>query len=176
MCLGAKNLRGAKIGTQNPASKGIAMVSVKDVPPDRLIRALAQYLKENVPELKPPEWAFYTKTGCHAERVPQDPDWWYVRAASILRKLYLHGPVGVERLRAAYGGRADLGMKRKHVKKGGGSHIRKVIQQLEQAGLVAKLGNKGRVLTPKGRSLLDRVATRVFRSMLHEVPELRKYM
>jgi len=152
------------------------MVSVKNVPPDKFIMALAKYIKENIPEVSPPDWAYYTKTGCHAERVPEDPDWWYVRAASILRKLYLHGPVGIERLRTAYGGRVDLGMMRKHVKKGGGSHIRKVIQQLESAGLVTKLGNKGRVLTPKGRSLLDRVATRLFRSMVREVPELKKYL
>jgi len=152
------------------------MVSVKDVPPDRFIEALAKYIKENIPEVSPPEWAYYTKTGCHAERVPDDPDWWYIRAASILRKLYLYGPVGIERLRTAYGGRVDLGMMRKHVKKGGGSHIRKVLQQLEKARLVTKLGNKGRVLTPKGRSLLNRVATRVLRSMLHEMPELKKYL
>lgn len=152
------------------------MVSVKDIPPDRFIRALAKYIKENIPEVSPPDWAYYTKTGCHAERVPDDPDWWYVRAASILRKLYLHGPVGIERLRTAYGGRVDLGMMRKHVKKGGGSHIRKVIQQLERAGLVAKLGNKGRILTPKGRSLLDRVATRLFKSIVREAPELKKYL
>lgn len=152
------------------------MVSVRDVPPDRFIEALAKYLKENVTELKPPDWAMYVKTGCHAERVPENPDWWYVRAASILRKLYLHGPVGVERLRTAYGGRADLGMKRKHFKKGGGSNIRKILQQLEKAGLVTKLGNKGRVLTPKGRSLLDRIATRVFRALVHEMPELKKYL
>jgi len=152
------------------------MVSVKDVPPDRFIEALAKYIKENIPEVSPPEWAYYTKTGCHAERVPDDPDWWCIRAASILRKLYLYGPVGIERLRTAYGGRVDLGMMRKHVKKGGGSHIRKVLQQLEKARLVTKLGNKGRVLTPKGRSLLNRVATRVLRSMLHEMPELKKYL
>ncbi|OYT61830.1 MAG: 30S ribosomal protein S19e [Thermofilum sp. ex4484_15] len=151
------------------------MVTVYDVPADKLIEEVAKQLKEKVEEVKPPEWAFYTKTGPHAERVPEDPDWWYKRAASILRKLYLYGPVGVERLRTAYGGRADLGMKRKHVKKGGGSNIRKILQQLEAAGLVTKLGNKGRVLTPRGRSFLDRIATKVFRELVKEIPELRKY-
>lgn len=151
------------------------MVTVYDVPADRLIREVAKQLKEKVEEVKPPEWAFYAKTGPHAERVPEDPDWWYVRAASILRKLYLYGPVGVERLRTAYGGRADLGMKRKHVKKGGGSNIRKILQQLEAAGLVTKLGNRGRVLTPRGRSFMDRIANKVFRELVKEIPELKKY-
>jgi len=152
------------------------VVTVYDVPPDRLIRALAVYLKERVGEVKPPEWAFYAKTGAHAERIPEDPDWWYVRAASIMRKLYIHGPVGIERLRTAYGGRADLGMKRKHFKKAGGSSIRKILQQLESAGLVTKVNRKGRTLTPLGRSLMDRVATKVFRELVKERPELKKYL
>jgi small subunit ribosomal protein S19e len=28
-----------------------------------------------------------------------NPDWWFVRAASMLRKLYLRGPIGVSRMR-----------------------------------------------------------------------------
>jgi len=151
------------------------MVTVYDVPPNRFIEALANYLKEHVEEVKPPEWAFYAKTGSHVERIPENPDWWYVRAASILRKLYIYGPVGVERLRTAYGGRVDLGVARKHVRKGGGSNIRKILQQLEKAGLVTKVDKKGRILTPLGRSLLDRIATKVFRELVKEMPELRKY-
>ena len=46
------------------------MVSVKYVPPRLFIEELARYLKENVEEVKPPEWALYAKTGSHKERVP----------------------------------------------------------------------------------------------------------
>ncbi|RLE64686.1 MAG: 30S ribosomal protein S19e [Thermoprotei archaeon] len=152
------------------------MVTVYDVPADRFIKALANYLKENIEEVKPPEWAFYAKTGAHAERIPEDSDWWYIRAASIMRKLYVRGrPVGIERLRTAYGGRVDLGMARKHFRKGGGSNIRKILQQLEKAGLVMKVDRKGRTLTPIGRSLMDRIATRVFKEVVKEIPELKKY-
>ncbi len=152
------------------------MVNVKFVPPQALIEEVAKYLKENVEEVKPPEWAMYVKTGCHKERVPEDPDWWYKRCASLLRKLYLHGPVGVERLRTAYGGRKDLGHRREHFRKAGGAIIRKALQQLEAAGLVTKVEGKGRVLTPEGRSLLDRIAAKIFRTMVKENPELRKYI
>jgi len=151
------------------------LVSVRDVPPDMFIKNLAKYLKERVNTVKPPEWAFYVKTGCHVERLPDDPDWWYYRAASILRKIYLYGPIGVERLRKKYGGRVDLGMQRKHVKKGSGAIIRNIMKQLEEGGLITKHGNKGRILTPQGRSLLDRVAFSTFKSLLHSRPELKKY-
>jgi len=150
---------------------------IKLAPPELMIKQLARYLKENVVEVRPPTWAPFVKTGAHKERVPEDPDWWYVRCAAILRKLYLHGPVGVERLRTAFGGRHKRGAKgREHFKKGGGSIIRKALQQLEQAGLVMKEGSRGRKLTPKGVSLLDRLALRILREAQRQNPELRKYL
>ena len=152
------------------------MVTVKYIPPARFIEELARYLKENVEEVRPPEWALYVKTGSHKERVPQDPDWWYKRCASLLRKLYIHGPVGIERLRTAYGGRKDLGLKREHFRKAGGKIIRVALQQLEAAGLVVKVDRKGRALSPKGRSLLDKLANEIFREMVKERPELAKYV
>lgn len=151
------------------------MVNAQMVPPNMLIEELAKYLKENFGEIKPPEWAFYAKTGPTRERVPDDPDWWYKRCAALLRKIYLYGPVGIERLRTAYGGRTKNTVKRKHFKKGGGSSIRKPLQQLEAAGLVTKTP-KGRVLTDKGRSVVDRVAISLLKKLAEERPELRKYI
>jgi small subunit ribosomal protein S19e len=132
-------------------------VHVKAVPADELIERLAEYLRENVKEVSPPRWALFVKTGSHRERPPDRLDWWYVRAASILRKLYVNGPVGVSRLRKIYGGRRKYPMRRAHKVRAGGAIIRKILQQLEAAGLVEK-SNKGRWLTPKGVSLLDRLS------------------
>jgi len=151
-----------------------------DVPADLLIQRLARYLKKEVEEVRPPEWAIFVKTGSHVQRPPQDPDWWYVRCASLLRKLYMKGPIGVERLRAMYGGRKDRGTRPEHHRKAGGSIIRKALQQLEAAGLVMKVTDEkghviGRTVSPKGRSLLDRIATEVKRELEKEVPELKKY-
>ncbi|RLG59950.1 30S ribosomal protein S19e [Candidatus Geothermarchaeota archaeon] len=140
------------------------MVSVKDVPADIFIDELTKYIKENIKEVKPPEWAFYVKTGPSRQRPPDNPDWWYIRAASILRKLYLHGPLSIEDLRSMYGGRKDKGVKPEHFYKGGGSNIRKILQQLEAAGLVTKTKD-GRILTSKGRSLLDKLAAKIRRQL-----------
>lgn len=46
------------------------MTSVKEVPADMLITELARYLKENVPQVKPPVWAPFVKTGANKERPP----------------------------------------------------------------------------------------------------------
>ena len=84
------------------------MVTVYDVPAEQLILKTAQKLKEN-PNIVPPEWAEYVKTGRHTEKAPSQDDWWYTRAASIMRKLYVKGPMGSSKLAAEYGGYADKG-------------------------------------------------------------------
>lgn len=151
------------------------MTTAYDVPADALIDRLSGYLKENIREIQPPEWSGYVKTGTQAERVPQNPDWWYVRSASILRKLYMNGPVGVSRLRKEYGGRKRRGVRPAHFAKAGGNIIRTVLQQLEQAGLSQKDGIKGRVVSGKGRSLLDAMSTQIKRDLDRERPELQHY-
>lgn len=152
------------------------MVDVRYIPPRIFIEELARYLKENVKEVKPPDWSLYAKTGSHKERVPEDPDWWYKRCASLLRKLYIHGPSGVEHLRTSYGGRKDLGLRREHARKAGGSAVRKALQQLEAAGYVMHTEHGGRTLTPAGRALLEKLATKLFKTMAIERPELAKYL
>src|SRR2546428_2415750 len=88
------------------------MVNAYDVPASKLIVALTERVK-TLPELAVPEWAHYVETGSHAERPPQQPDWWYVRASSLLRKLYLRGPLGLTEFETAYGGSKAIGNKPK---------------------------------------------------------------
>jgi small subunit ribosomal protein S19e len=59
--------------------------------------------------------------------------------------------------------------------KAAGGNIRKILQQLEAAGLVQKANSKGRVLAPKGRKLLKEVAEDLHKDMVKEFPELKKY-
>jgi len=132
------------------------MVSALEVPAQELIEKLKEKLKE-IKEITPPEWSRFVKSGAHKERPPEQPDFWYIRAASILRRIYIDGPVGVSRLRTYYGGRKRRGHKPARTYKASGAIIRKILQQLEAAGFVAKENKKGRILTPKGRRFIDRV-------------------
>ncbi|MGQ9679552.1 MAG: 30S ribosomal protein S19e [Candidatus Bathyarchaeia archaeon] len=151
------------------------MPTAYDVPAEELLKRLAEYIKGNVREVSPPDWAIYSKTGVHVERAPQDPDWWYVRSASLLRKLYLRGPLGVSRLRKLYGGRKRKGCAPAHFRKAGGSILRHMAQQLEAAGLVIKIEGKGRVISSKGRSLLDAMSAQIKRELEREVAQLKIY-
>ncbi len=138
------------------------MPTARDVRADLLIDRVAEELKK-LEEIKPPEWASLVKTGSHKQRPPQQEDWWYIRAASVLRTVYLHGPVGVERLRTKYGGRKDRGVRPEHFRKASGHIIRLILQQLEEAGLVEKVPGRGRKITRKGASLLDRKAAEILK-------------
>lgn len=140
------------------------MVTVFDVPAEKLIERTAKLLK-TYETIKPPEWADYVRTGRHTEKSPVQGDWWYTRAASVLRKIYIIGPIGTSRLAAEYGGYADRGSKPNRAVKGSGSITRKCLMQLEASGLVMKDKRKGRIVTPKGRSILDNLAKEIYEEM-----------
>jgi small subunit ribosomal protein S19e len=139
------------------------MVTVYDVPSEKLIANVAQKLKDSG-AVNPPEWAEFAKTGRHTEKAPAQADWWYTRAASVLRKVYVKGPIGTSKLAAEYGGFVDRGSKPNKAAKGSRSIIRRSLIQLESAGLVAKNKNNGRMVTPKGQSLLDNAAKEISES------------
>ena len=151
------------------------MITPYDVPASQFIEKLAKYLRENIDEVQPPAWASGAKTGSHVEKPPQNPNWWYTRGASVLRKVYVHGPIGLERLRADYGGRKNFGVKPEHAVKAGGSNIRKILQQLEAAGLIQTQSSQGRKMASKGRKLLQEVAEDLQKELVKTVPELKKY-
>jgi small subunit ribosomal protein S19e len=150
------------------------MPTVYDIPSNILIRRLAQDLKSRE-EITAPDWMPFVKTGAHKERAPEDPDFWYVRCASILRKVYLNGPIGTEKLRIDYGGKKRRGVKPNKFQKGGGSIVRTALQQLERAGFVKKLGTKGREMTDIGRSYMDKLSSNLKQELSQAIPELEKY-
>lgn len=151
------------------------MTSPNDVPASKLIEKVAKYLKENVDAVAPPAWSSMAKTGSHVEKQPQDPDWWYLRSASLMRKIYAHGPIGIEKLRASYGGRKNYGVKPQHAAKAGGSNVRKALQQLEAAGYIQTVKPQGRRLSPQGRKLLQEAAEELSKELVKELPEMEKY-
>jgi small subunit ribosomal protein S19e len=145
------------------------MTTIYDVPAESLISEVAKELNENK-SINTPEWATFVKTGVHKERRPDNPDWWYVRCASVLRKVYMDGPVGVNSLKTYYGGKKDRGTSPEKFKKGSGAVIRGALHQLEDAGYIRKVG-EGRLVTPEGKSFLDKTSHKIIK----DIPELSKY-
>ncbi len=150
------------------------MTTVFDVPPTLLIKKVGERFK-NDPKFAPPQWAKFVKTGIHREKVPVQPDWWFNRVASIARKIYVHGPVGVMHLSAEYGGSRDRGSKPNKARLGSRSIVRAALKQLEGAGLAQAIKGKGRTITPAGRKLLDAAAHDVAKELEAKIPALAKY-
>jgi len=143
------------------------MVTLYDVPTEELIDAVAEQLREEIDE---PEWVQFAKTGSYAELPPEQEEFFHRRAASVLRTVAVDGPVGVERLRTRYGGKASGSTRYRvapeHRVDGSGTLIRTILQDLEEADLVERPPDgEGRIVTAEGRSLLDTTAGDLFEDL-----------
>lgn len=136
------------------------MANVYQVDSGKLIAAAAQKLKEK--GIAKPKYVEYVKTGPSRERTPDQKDFWFVRCSSILRQVYINGPLGVSRLRTRYGSRKGHVVTRHHHGRAGGSMITDALNALEKAGYIKK-GKSGREITPSGKSFLDKIANDMVR-------------
>ncbi len=148
------------------------MTTVYDVPADHIIRRSAEELRKRK-EIVPPAWAAFAKTGAHKEMPPEDPDWWFIRVAAVLRRVYVDGPMGVERMRSFYGGNKNRGSRPNAFRKGSGSILRKSFQQLEAAGLIIH-DKTGRKISPAGMAFLDNLSQEVRTNPPAPVPKRAK--
>ena len=132
------------------------MKTIYDVDAQQFVKLAASELKGKI---SMPEWAKLVKTGSFKERPPENDDWWYMRASSMLRRIYIDGPVGTSRLRTFYGGLHRRGHKPAHTGKAGGKIIRTILIDMEKAGLLKKADKqkKGRVVTPEGQKFVDSI-------------------
>ena len=124
------------------------MIDIFTVKPDVFNQALADHLK-NTSKVVLPKNVDIIKT-CHGkQRTPSDRDWYYKRAASIVRRMVLAmnsgSRVGVRKLSSRYGCAKNRGSRpSKHVD-GSKGIIRRIIQDLEKADWVVKEDGNRRV-------------------------------
>jgi len=140
------------------------MTNVYELPAQEYNLKLAEALKK-VAEFEMPEWAGFVKSGSAKERPIDDENFWYKRAASILKQIYKKEIVGVNRLRTKYGSKKNRGYKPEKFKKAGGKIIRTILQQADAAGFteIAKAvkgvrsKKPGRQLTAKGKEFMEEI-------------------
>merc|ERR1719231_2132318 len=135
------------------------IAGVKDVSDSKFIALLSAHLKRQG-KIEIPKWVDYVKTGHFKELAPIDPDWLYVRAASMARKIYIRKGTGVGGFRKVYGGQKRNGTCKNKYVKGSGKITRYLLQKLEEIGLVEQLEAGGRKITSEGQRELDLVACR----------------
>lgn len=134
--------------------------AVYEIPADKYNIKLAEALKQ-VPEFKAPEWSLFVKSGVSKIKPPTEKDFWFKRAASILRQAYIRNVVGVNRLRTKYGSKQNRGMRPEMFRKASGKMIRTILQQAEAAGFMEKYNvsgkRAGRRLTATGKEFLEAI-------------------
>lgn len=156
------------------------MSSFRDVPAGDLVEGVKEQL-ESHDSIMAPEWAEIAKTGTHREMPPVQSDWWSRRAASILRKVAIHGPIGTNHLAQMYGGARNRGVRPNRAVTGSRNVVRTILKQLDSAGYTiikknaAATKQLGRVVTPAGQSLIDQVARDIRPAAEEAAPGLGKY-
>lgn len=140
------------------------MTNVYELDANEYNKKLAEALKE-IPEFAQPEWSTIVKSGPAKARPTEEEDFWYKRAASVLRQIYKRKILGVNRLRTKYGSKKSRGSRPEEFRKASGKILRTILQQSDEAGLteIAKeikgvRGKRpGRQLTQKGKDFLEAI-------------------
>merc|ERR1711959_177680 len=138
---------------------GLMMRSVNDLHADTFIREYARHLQKQG-KVKVPIFFELAKTASAREAAPHETKWWFVRIASIARKIYLKQGIGVGYLREVFGGSHRRGSKPAKHGRAAGNLVRKCLHQLELLGIVEKMATGGRKLTETGRQDLELMANR----------------
>ncbi len=150
------------------------MVNAKHAPKDNLIEKMKVELEKDK-RIKVPEWVNIVKAGVHKEKSWVQTDWYHRRLASTLRKVYSLGPIGISRLSAEYGGRADRGSKSYHPERGSRFIVRHMLETLEKLGYVKK-NQRGRSIAPAGESFITKAAKEVIENISKDDEKLKKFI
>ncbi|XP_063684620.1 small ribosomal subunit protein eS19-like [Bolinopsis microptera] len=135
-------------------------VTLKDVESHMWVKEFAAFLKKSG-KLTIPKWTDIVKTATFKELPPKDNDWYYIRSAALLRRVYLRQGVGTGSLRKIYGGRINRGSAPSHHKNASASVIRHALKGLVEMKLIANHPDGGRMITSAGRRDADRIASQV---------------
>ena len=140
--------------------------TVLDVPSNKFINQLASFLKEkNI--IKIPKYAPLVKSSRANDCEPINPDYFYYKAAAIVRKLYITKSknIGVGSLRVMFSKKERRGSQPPKTFRAGGKIIREIVIQLKNADYIKNYGgkddetNSGLYLTKNGSSQLDKIAS-----------------
>lgn len=148
------------------------VTSLRDVSAAEFIKAYSAHLKKGG-RLTLPDWVDYVKTAPGRELPPLDPDWYYVRAASLARKIYLNHGLGVGALANWYGKTtAKRNTPQKH-HKASRKVIRHILNQVRQQARGIRGAMRGAALAAARRAISARRVHAAAASSVREHTTLR---
>ena len=135
--------------------------TLRDVPASIFISTYATYLK-NSGQIQLPSWVDIVKSGAHKTFSPIDSDWIFLRLASLVRKIYINGGLGVGSLRKIYGNKKKRGTEPAKKKLSSGKIIRLALKELERLKIIEKSSTGKRYITKKARKDIDIRSRKIF--------------
>ena len=134
--------------------------TVRDVHTQRWVKAMASHLKQEG-KLFVPRCSELIKTSHGRERAPQNPDWYYVRCAAVLRAIYLRPGTGYGGLSKRFSNKKNRGSQPEQYQKAARGPLHWCCRSLEGLKLIQKGKTSGRIITKDGRKKVDTVAFNV---------------
>ncbi|RNF03981.1 putative ribosomal protein S19 [Trypanosoma rangeli] len=134
--------------------------TLKDVHAWRWIKTCAKYLKQEG-KIMVPNCTEIVKTSHGRERAPQNPDWYYVRCAAVLRALYLRPGEGYGGLSKRFSIKKNRGSRPEITTRASRGLLHWSCKSLTKLGLVEKCTESGHRLTRRGRKVSDTLAFQV---------------
>ncbi|CAJ1016228.1 putative Ribosomal protein S19e [Leishmania utingensis] len=134
--------------------------TLKDVSAWRWIKTAARHFKQEG-KIFVPNCTELIKSSHGRERAPQNPDWYYVRCAAVLRAIYLRPGVGYGGLSKRFGNKKNYGSRPEHTVNSSTGPLHWACKSLTKLGLVEPGAQSGQRLTRKGHKFADSLAFQV---------------
>ncbi|CBZ30389.1 putative 40S ribosomal protein S19 protein [Leishmania mexicana MHOM/GT/2001/U1103] len=134
--------------------------TLKDVSAWRWIKTAARHFKQEG-KIFVPNCTEIMKSSHGRERAPQNPDWYYIRCAAVLRAIYLRPGVGYGGLSKRFGNKKNYGSRPEHTVTSSTGPLHWACKSLTKLGLVEPGAQSGQRLTRKGHKFADSLAFQV---------------
>jgi len=134
--------------------------TMKDVSANKWVRAMASHLKQTG-KLFVPTCAEFVKQSHGNQRAPQNPDWYFYRAAAVLRRIYQRPGTGYGGLSKPFGMKKNNGSRPEKFVRAAKGMLHWVCKSLEGMKLIGKGKKSGRVITKEGKRKCDAIAFNV---------------
>ena len=147
-----------KIGHVAKKRRGCTM---RDVSSWKWVRAMAAHFKQEG-KLFVPSCTELIKTSHGRDRAPQNPDWYYIRCAAVLRRIYMRPGTGTGGLSKPFGNKKNRGSQPEITTRAARGLLHWCCKSLEGLKLIQKGKTSGRCVSKLGRQKADTIASNLF--------------
>ncbi|KAG8345724.1 putative Ribosomal protein S19e [Trypanosoma vivax] len=134
--------------------------TLRDVNAWRWVKVCSQHFKREG-KIMVPNCAEIVKSSHGRERAPQNPDWYYIRCAAVLRAVYMRPGVGYGGLSKRFASKKNRGSRPEITTRASKGLLHWCCKSLVKLGLIEKCEESGHCITRQGRKVADTIAYKI---------------